>query len=245
MFFFVRAASDSQIPGDFRWSGLPFRSRMKDWLSVDEIIYDGEYDFVSDIIKGNGSPLIVDLGANIGLFSVNALRLAPKAKVHSFEASGDTFGILKANQELNPSLDWTVYRYALWKEDGFVEFGNSEASTNSRIGSSIGQPERVPSLSLESLMEKILGGKRVRLMKIDIEGAETGFIAGKENLLSQVDNIVIELHPNLHPMDSVISALGAVYPNLYEIPGRRSLKPLLLASREVFALPAFQANPIR
>ena len=49
-----------------------------------------------------GAPVILDIGANIGLFSLLCLRLNPRARVLACEPSPDTFGVLEANLSAAP-----------------------------------------------------------------------------------------------------------------------------------------------
>ena len=48
-------------------------------------------------VPRTGAPVVLDVGANIGLFSLLCLRLNPRARVLAVEPSPDTFGVLEAN----------------------------------------------------------------------------------------------------------------------------------------------------
>jgi FkbM family methyltransferase len=241
--FFFHAERQPSLVGTFRWGDMPFMSRWKDWVAIDEIIYQHEYDFIAPLLNGLESPLVLDLGANIGLFSLVTFRYASKAEVHAIEASGDTFQVLAGNSRLNADKNWKTYRFAVWEEDGEVQFEDREASTASRVGSGEMGQVKVPAISFPTLMDQIAQGRRVNLLKIDIEGAEISSMAGQESLLSQVDHTIIELHPNVGNVDGVVSTLERAYPNLYSISDRLSKKPLLLATHSVQPLPSYSSIP--
>src|SRR3989338_2414053 len=50
---------------------------------------------------------IIDIGAHIGTFSLLTAHLIPRVKIHSLEASHESFNLLKHNLSLNPQLDIT------------------------------------------------------------------------------------------------------------------------------------------
>jgi hypothetical protein len=76
-------------------------------------------------------------------------------------------------------------------------------------------------------------------MKMDIEGAEEAVLCGSETALRSVDRLVVEVHPQLCDQDWVIAVLRSTYDFLYRIPGRRSAKPLLLASHQPYPFPDY------
>lgn len=122
--------------------------------------------------------------------------------------------------------------------DGEVQFESRPTSTSSRINSNSKSNEIVPSICLNTLMTKIVKCN-VDLMKIDIEGAEETFLSGRESLLKDIDHLVIEIHPNYCNAESVINTLRNSYKFIYIITGRRSSKPLLLASCHQYNLPNY------
>jgi len=93
--------------------------------------------------------------------------------------------------------------------------------------------------SLETLCQRHVGAD-VDLMKVDIEGAEEAAICGHERALARVANLVVELHPDLCRHDRVVASLRGSYEFLYRVPGRRSSKPLLLASRSRRPFPEYR-----
>ena len=50
------------------------------------------------------SPTILDIGANVGLFSLSYAKMFKKAKIHAFEPVPFIYDYLKKNLEINPKL---------------------------------------------------------------------------------------------------------------------------------------------
>jgi FkbM family methyltransferase len=222
-----------------KFGDLRFIFRWKDFFMVDEVLVQNEYAYVLNLIKGGDKPLILDLGANIGTFSLYLLRNLPSARIYAYEASGDTFSILNMNKHKNFLLDWNVFQSAVWKEDGFISFETREFSGSSCI-SSEGR-ETVPSVSFATVLKQIPNDQNIDLIKIDVEGAEEAVLLHhSRDVFLRIKNLVIELHPKVCDTDAVIHLLRENFEYLYEMPGRKSSKPLLIATRRAINLPLFQ-----
>lgn len=222
-----------------QFKNLGFVFRWKDFYMVNEVLVQNEYFHVLRLLKGIERPLIIDLGANIGTFSIYLLKYFPQSKVYSYEASAETFSILNMNKNMNTALDWSVFHAAVWKEDGVISFETKEFSGGSSINSQ--GNEIVPAVQLSTILEKVAEKRIVNLLKIDIEGAEEAVLLSQaRNLLSCVENLVIELHPMLCNTNVVVDLLKENFDYLYEVSGRMSSKPLLVATRQKTNLPFFQ-----
>ncbi|MBI5393887.1 MAG: hypothetical protein HZA91_01175, partial [Verrucomicrobia bacterium] len=79
--------------------------RPVDFSALDEILTAREYDCTRRILSQAGpAPLVIDAGANIGLFALTAFATRPDAVVHSLEPGARTFEVLQRNAASNPSL---------------------------------------------------------------------------------------------------------------------------------------------
>lgn len=239
-FLAVRTRALHEWPFRFKLGAHPFWVRPIDVTAMEEVLLEGEYTFAARVLANlpAPAPVVVDAGANIGMFSLAMRQARPDAQVHALEPSAKTFALLRRNAAGHGDL-WRVYRLALWREDGQVTFSNREASTASRITQldPAGQEEAVPCLTLSAFLARHVTG-RVTLLKLDIEGAEEAVLAHAEQALAQVDHLVIEIHPNLVDEARVRRLIEAHFPFVTQIPGRRSTKPLLFASRTRLELPA-------
>jgi len=145
--------------------------------------------------------LFVDVGGNEGYFTVQAAS-RHGGKVLCVEPQGRLQGIIRKNLDLNAcTASVEVLHLALGESDGTVRL-NLRPSTNtgasgthlrSRFSSDF---EDVPCTSLDALLEA-RGNPRVRLTKVDCEGAEREVFAGASRSISRgaFDFIALEYHP--------------------------------------------------
>lgn len=229
--FFLRACVPAwrESCTRFQLQGLPFEARPIDWYAVQEIALEREYACVDFLLSPEARPQVLDLGANIGMFSLYVFSKAPRATVYAYEPGTRTFEILQRNQRLNPQLDWHAVQAAVWNTDGDVRFCNREFSTSGRVDDS-GGDERVRSVSLKTILSG-LGDRPVDLVKIDIEGAEQEALCRHPECLEQIGSLLVEIHPQLCDESAVIKILKRGFPHVSTISGRRSAKPVLLATR--------------
>ncbi|MDP3920661.1 MAG: FkbM family methyltransferase [Candidatus Omnitrophota bacterium] len=134
--------------------------------------------------------VFLDVGANIGIFSLFASRLVGRSgKVLSIEASPSIYEYLKYNLELNRSKNCIPKNIAAFERDGdTVEFYEPD-SNKFGMGSLSGcfvQHSPVKTLSIDSWIAGV-GIKRITLMKVDVEGWEAAVFLGAEKLLSRED----------------------------------------------------------
>jgi FkbM family methyltransferase len=225
-------------PVDLVWRQFRLAARGRDWPALDEVLIEHEYAPLARYLTARPTPIVLDLGANIGTFALYAFSLAPAARVLSFEPSATTYDILAATRARNPGVAWEVHRAAAWRADGNVTFAEGALSTAGRVAPE-GGGETVPAWSLARIV-KACGG-RIDVAKIDIEGAEEAVLCASEAELARIATVVVELHPDRCDTARVASALRASYGRLHRIPGRKSSKPLLLATRAAPApdLPAY------
>jgi FkbM family methyltransferase len=120
----------------------------------------------------------IDLGANVGYYTLLAKSLVGDGPVWSFEASPTIFRQLQRNIELNGHAV-KAYNLAVSDRDGEVEIhlGDNQGLANIFGG---GPTEAVvPARALDTVLadEDV---SRVRVIKIDVEGAEDLALAGMQ-----------------------------------------------------------------
>lgn len=225
--FALRHVTRSLAPVEMSWNGMLLSARSCDWAALQEVLVEDEYGALRPYLKAKSTPIVLDLGSNIGTFALFCFSVAPAATVCSFEPSAETFAVLEANRARNPQHNWQVHRAAAWSKDGTVSFAASRTSTAGRVDSDGG--EAVPAVSLATILERC--GGRIDIAKIDIEGAEEPALCEGANALAHIETLVVELHPDRCDAARVAATLREAYGRLYLIPGRRSSKPLLMATR--------------
>jgi FkbM family methyltransferase len=213
-----------------QWDGTKFCYRGVDYMALMEVLISREYEFINAELKTEKSPMILDVGAHIGLFALSVLKKHSEACIISVEGDPETFEVLRINNQLNKKKypNWKVINKAAWSESnvevGFTNYGPSMSHKVDDSGSI-----RVKTISLEDLISEIEGECRiVDMIKIDIEGGEEQFICGPASLaLSVCKSIVIELHPEYCDCEKIKELLESNYKFVINRSQRTSSKPLL------------------
>lgn len=167
-----------------------------------EIYYDGIYmDVINVLDKEKKDPVIVDVGANIGIVT-QYLRDHAK-KLYAIEPSTEHFEALKKNKEFNGWDNVELFNYAIADKDGETKlriFGNNH--TYNSIVFAPANPndteEMVKTKTLTSFFKEA-GIEHVDFMKFDVEGAEDLILPSDDfkEASKIIDNILIEFHfPN-------------------------------------------------
>jgi len=126
---------------------------------------------------------IVDVGANVGLFSLVARQRFPSATIHAYEPNAALETHLSANLK---DLKVKVYLEAVSRQEGSASLvaGDGSMFSTTRPGGPI------PSVSLETVVERC--GGRIDLLKLDCEGAEWELF--ESPALDGVSAITMEFH---------------------------------------------------
>lgn len=147
---------------------------------------NGEYRLLAQIIPR--SKLVIDVGANIGVYSAEMLRDNPAIKIHAFEPDPDSFKKLQA-------LPVTANNIALGEIAGTHILYKMPRSTHNSFYTeveNIGSIE-VPVSTLDTYCSKN-SINAIDFIKIDVEGHEYFVLEGAKNILSRgiVDYVQFE-----------------------------------------------------
>jgi FkbM family methyltransferase len=152
--------------------------------------------------------VVLDVGANIGVFSLYLHSVAPDVRVFAFEPLAETYERLKVNIAEN-GLGQTIAarQLAVGRGRGQVRFsGQSGLHSGHEAATSSGTGEAVDCIDLSEVVE-LAGGGRVDLLKVDTEGAEVEIIAfAPLAVWPCIAKVVVEYH-DLSKKDEVIRAL--------------------------------------
>ncbi|MDG7013008.1 MAG: FkbM family methyltransferase [Nitrososphaerota archaeon] len=144
-------------------------------------------------VPSNG--VIVDIGANVGVFSILAASRFGSARVHSFEPSPKNFEMLKRNVALN-HMDSVVstYRLCVAGASGSRVLNLSEemvANSLYEVHKKRGETT-VRCITLREVLE-LTGAPKIDFAKIDCEGAEVEILMGaSRETLQRVRHLTIE-----------------------------------------------------
>jgi FkbM family methyltransferase len=144
--------------------------------------------------------VIIDIGANAGMFSLYAASLSPSITVHAFEPASDTFALLQKNIAANNLTNIHCWQYAVSSMTGEMPFHLGSGSLgDSTVKEWIGKEnivstECVACISLDELFA-LFKLSRCDLLKVDCEGSEFDiFFAASARTLNSIAAIVLECH---------------------------------------------------
>jgi FkbM family methyltransferase len=148
-------------------------------------LYERELTYLEHLISPG--MVVVDAGANCGIYTVAAARLVgPSGRVLSFEPGAQAFSLLKKYIEINEFHNVRAYRAALCDKNGRARLYHDElGQTSFSLGYSKNtraEFEEVTTRTLDSVLEEERAGQ-VGLIKLDVEGAEELALRGVEKLL--------------------------------------------------------------
>jgi FkbM family methyltransferase len=176
---------------------LVCRGGTRDWDVVHELMFAKSYCYAFEYLSAVSQPtVILDLGGNIGLFSLLATQSNPQATVQVFEPGPPNLQILKINLLANPDLGKRIHlhREAVGGETESAKWFFDEANPG---GSSLfGHGKSgfdVQMLAFAQVVGMLNGV--ISLVKIDIEGAEYDIVEKTPaNVWQRIPAISLELH---------------------------------------------------
>lgn len=187
--------------------------------------FETDNKILGQTLKEFGIEKIIDVGANVGQFGIDARRAGFTGTIVSFEPSLFHFGLLGRLARKDPN--WEVRNFGL---------SNVEGNASLSISSNLGVSSSI--LPMSSLHEQMYGNaEEVRkeiiqmtrldsqfragqlsntLLKIDVQGLEKNVIQGAGNLISEIDLILIEVsfmelyegQPNFFEMQKLLDHSG-------------------------------------
>ncbi len=159
------------------------------------------YKFLLERLLRQGD-CVIDVGVNVGYFSaISAQFVGTKGQVHGIEASPIMIGRLRQIVAEVSNGPIQFHHSAVWKSLGNVNFniatntGWSSLKENDTFETATQVSVQAITLDRFVTRESI---KKVRVLKLDIEGAEIDALLGGHDLLSSglVDYILVEVEPH-------------------------------------------------
>jgi FkbM family methyltransferase len=175
------ASATFVIDGGLRLS-CPLRTATARMLTSGYRIESNELDYVRAMLQPGDT--FIDIGANVGLFTLTAARtVGPGGRVFAFEPSSRERAYLERNIRQNGFDNVVVAPLALSDAPGELEMliasdgGLNSFARNRHPEQQVECTERVAVETLDRFVERNAIGN-IRLIKIDVEGAEHLVIAG-------------------------------------------------------------------
>lgn len=152
-------------------------------------------------LAAEGSPLILDLGANVGMASIYFAKNWPAARILAVEPSQQNYDVLCRNVA---SLKQVMpLKAAVSAIDGFVRITNVEghAWAHRTAMATRAAVDTVPAKSVASLIASAGDEQRCYpfICKIDIEGFESHLFSSNTDWIRLFPVIIIELHDWMLP----------------------------------------------
>jgi FkbM family methyltransferase len=152
--------------------------------------------YLGDFLSITPDAVVVDLGANMGIFSALALGQSSKVRVLAVEA--DPQHCLRF-ERLMTANGWNARAQLVNAFVGGCTSFQSELLASGRCAA-------VPTIDAAELLRRI-GSKSVDLLKCDIEGSEFDLFAAAEPLIAATRQIALEIHPECGDADGLIDRL--------------------------------------
>jgi FkbM family methyltransferase len=169
--------------------------------------------WIEENLKDNST--FLDIGANIGIYSVYIAQKYPKTNILSIEAHPEVFSLLEENKHLNKLSNLSVYNKCASNKNDQINFmnplvdkhrGNYGDNRITETGKYAISSIRADSLDLN---------KPVSVIKIDVQGFDYYALLGCDKILSlSSPAIIIEWEPEMakkhqHTLNDLLSYLGS------------------------------------
>lgn len=192
--------------------GQAFKFKMRNGFEVEvpkkmlppfkESFFDGIYlkGFPANRIPEGGDLKILDIGANVGYFSLFMFSRYPKASLYSYEPMPFNYDRLRLYQENYTQFDWHTEQRAVADHRNGITLFSSTLDGFSTMASvfetdSKGEKIEVETLTLEDVFSKY-ELEHVDLIKLDCEGSEYAILYNTSSeILEHINLMSIETHP--------------------------------------------------
>ena len=141
-----------------------------------------------DLIDFLPGDRVIDCGANVGDLYLTINDIEPLVHYIAFEPSTEEFDLLRQNASRGSEL----HNIALWNQDGEITFWLSPegADSSAIMPAQYEETVQVRSARLEHWLSQ-----KVRLLKLEAEGAELEVLQGCGELLANIEWISADLGP--------------------------------------------------
>ncbi len=200
--------------------------------------------FLVDYLKFEPGDVVLDIGANIGWYSLLLERRIPAGvDIFAFEPDPLNFELLQHNLRINQAGRVTAVQKALAEEEGVQllhRYGNSNLGRHSLLQLQDGDAVEVKTTSVDRFWDEMeLGSRTPRFIKIDIEGYELLALRGATRVLERCPALLCEFSPGymrqggLDPADLVALLTGHGFlPHAVSQSGLKPVDPGVLPALE-------------
>ncbi len=206
----VKKQAFQQRHGNWRvqFSGLTIycRDLLSFYMAAKDIFLRKIYSFETS----KQTPVIIDGGGHIGLFTLFAKQKYPNAQITTFEPDEVSQLLLNLNLNANNAGNVGIVKAGLYTRNGKLSFG-----TDNSDGSSIYAEQKTTIINVVKLSDFV--ETEIDFLKLNIEGAELGVLEELGQKLRLVKELVIEYHgfpeigQKLHKILEILDHAGFRY----------------------------------
>ena len=221
-------------------SPLKFRTESKldvllhnrsDFQLYQQIFVENVFNFqpIKELLKKN-EPVIFDIGANCGFFTMRSLDFFPKAKIYAFEPQLKVNEKFKENIKANNLQDRiSLHQFAIADRNYHSTFYENKSPISASLlkekvsRRTIRKQYPVEIISLNWFVEEF-SVPSPDILKIDVEGSELDVLKGSTDLLNEISILLIEVHPPIctaERLERFLHDFGFVRNNALERPQKK------------------------
>lgn len=192
-------------------NGLDFWYREDDKYIGQRIALGKYEEYESILIVNQGAIVAVDVGANIGYYTLLLAKVCKK--VYAFEPDKDCFEILKKNVEENKLKNVTLFNKAVGAENKKAMLKRSKTNfgdhrlVDKDCFANARNDVMVACVRLDDVIKD-----KIDLMKIDVQGYEEKVIEGAKKIIEKYSPTIFVEHNG-----GSLDFLKSVYKNIFTI----------------------------
>ncbi len=165
-----------------------------------ESFFDESYfkGFANAVLKET-HPTVIDIGANVGYFSLSALNKNPNAIVFAYEPMPNNFKLLSKYKNKFSNLNLNIFNSAVSSKDSSISLNydaSEDFTTAATIINKASQQDtiEVKTVSLASIISQN-NINTIDFFKLDCEGSEYDILYNiDDSTYDKIKNIAIETH---------------------------------------------------
>jgi len=209
------------MPG---WSKGPVDIRLKDGKTIrvrefwtlflfDEIFVENCYE-PPEAMKRAPFGTVIDVGANIGLFTLRCKQLWPEARVVAIEPHPGNFHLFEEHVEINRLSDVQPMQVGIAEKCGHFDLYIADrniAGHSMYKKTADSHSISIPTCTLADVMPKTEAGSGGTLLKIDCEGCEYPLLSTlTQEIADRISCIVFEPERGLYDVEVLIEKLRSL-----------------------------------